>query len=119
MSVYVFLGLAFVCNAAANVLLKLGATHNFSLASLLRGEIDIAHVYTVSAVIFFGANLAFYLFALKAIPLSVAYPIMVGMTFVITTAASLFLGEHLSITHLIGITMILGGILVIVQFAQT
>jgi multidrug transporter EmrE-like cation transporter len=119
MTVYVFLGLAFLCNAGANVLLKLGATHDFSIASLLRGDFNLAHLYTGSAVFLFGANLAFYLLALKTIPLSVAYPVMVGMTFFITTGASVLLGEHLSLIHLLGITMIIAGMLIILQFAQT
>lgn len=119
MSVYVFLGLAFVCNAGANVLLKLGASHSFSLSALLRGEVTLAHIYTGSAVLLFALNLGFYLMALRGIPLSVAYPVMVGMTFVITMGASFFLGEHIGIVHIIGVTLLLAGMFLIVQFAQT
>lgn len=118
MSVYIFLGLAFVCNAGANVLLKLGAQHKFSIAPLLHGEITLAHIYTGSAIMLFALNLGFYLMALRSIPLSVAYPVMVGMTFLITMGASFFLGEHIGIVHIIGVTLILAGMLFIVQFAQ-
>lgn len=117
MSAYLFLALAFVCNAGANILLKLATLHNFSFAGTLSGQWQLGTLYAAIAIPLFGANLLFYLAALDKIPLSIAYPIMVGMTFFITIGASLLLGEKVSYIHAIGMAMILGGILLIVRFA--
>lgn len=115
MSTYVFLACAFIFNAAANILLKIGANKGFSFMTFLKGQWNMAHFYAGLAVVLFALNLAFYLMALKHIPLSVAYPIMIGMTFLITIAASIFLGERINITHAFGILLIFAGILLAVQ----
>jgi undecaprenyl phosphate-alpha-L-ara4N flippase subunit ArnE len=47
-------------------------------------------------------------------PLSVAYPILVSLTFgLVTTGAVLFFGEPLSLRKVIGLLTILGGIVII------
>ncbi len=112
---YVFLALAFTFNAAANVLLKFAATNGFSFGSFLRGEWTKAHLYAALAAVLFGLNLCFYLMSLARIPLSVGYPIMIGMTFVITTLATLYLGERLTLVHAFGLGLILVGIFVVVR----
>lgn len=117
MMAYLFLILAFVSNAGANVLLKLATLNNFSFAAALSGQWNLGILYAGIAVPLFGMNLLLYLAALDKIPLSIAYPVMVGMTFFITIGASLFLGEKVSYIHAIGMAMILGGIFLIVRFA--
>ncbi|MDZ4284813.1 MAG: hypothetical protein U1A28_03240, partial [Patescibacteria group bacterium] len=91
---YLFLTLAFALNAAANILLKVAASRGFSFGELLRGNVTIAHGIAALASVLFVANLGAYLVALSRIPLSVGYPIMIGMTFVIVTASALFMGER-------------------------
>lgn len=115
---YLFLTAAFVCNGLANILLKIAALKQFSFSALLHGQFTSASLYAASAVVLFAFNLGFYLVALERIPLSVGYPVMVGMTFFLTIAASLFLGERINLQHALGITLILVGILLIVRFAS-
>ena len=115
---YLFLALAFLCNAAANVLLKLAALGDFSFGTLLKGQFTIATGYAAAAVVLFGLNLCFYLVALERIPLSIGYPVMVGMTFFITIGASVFLGERIQLIHAIGMALILSGIFLIARIAN-
>lgn len=114
---YVFLALAFVCNAGANVLLKLAANQGFTFGGLLRGQWGLQTLTAGSAIFLFGLNLCFYLVALEKIPLSIGYPIMIGMTFVITIVASMFLGEKVGYVHAAGMALIFAGIILIVKFA--
>lgn len=90
----------------------------FSFTDFLRGQWNMSHFYTGLAVFLFAANLAFYLMALKSIPLSVAYPIMIGMTFLITMGASIFLGERIVLVHALGTLFIFTGIVLVVQFSR-
>ncbi len=110
-----FLALAFTLNAAANVLLKFAAANQFSFSALFRFEFTAAHLYAASAAVLFALNLGFYLLALRSVPLAVGYPIMIGMTFVLTTGAAILLGERITLFQAIGLAMILLGVVVTVR----
>ena len=112
---YLFLALAFLCNAAANVLLKLAALHGFTFSQTLHGVLNTSTAYAASAIVLFGLNLCFYLVALERIPLSIGYPVMVGMTFFITILASVLLGERINLLHALGMTLIIAGIFLTVH----
>lgn len=112
---YFYLALAISFNAVANILLKFSATKGFSFGGLLRGEWTWAHIYAVIAAALFALNLGFYLAALQRLPLSVGYPVMIGMTFVITTGAALALGERVTVLHALGLAAVFLGILLIVR----
>ena len=107
---------AFVMNASANVLLKIAASKGVVLSG------GFSHILWENRFIFislclFGLNLVLYFLALRLVPISVAYPIMIGMTFVITVSVSLFLGEHISALHWTGLALILAGLLIVARFA--
>ncbi len=115
-----YLVVAFITNGVANLFLKIGAdrgvTFDFSggVARLFQ-----ANVYAIGGIVLFAVNVCFYMAALRALPLSFAYPVMVGMTFLITnTAAVLLLHEPLSWQHLLGYLLILSGITLVVSYAQ-
>ena len=112
---YIFLAIAFTLNAIANFLLKLAAINGFSFSSLLAGQWNKGHLLALVAAVFFAGNLGAYLVALEKVPLSVGYPIMIGMTFVITTGLALYLGERMTPLQAIGIAMILAGVFVVVR----
>jgi multidrug transporter EmrE-like cation transporter len=114
---YLFLAAAFILNASANIVLKFAAVRGFSLAEFVRGEWNGAHALAFAAAVLFALNLLFYLLALRTIPLSVGYPVMVGMTFVITTGVALFLGERITLIPAIGLALILLGIVLVVRTA--
>ncbi|HVW82872.1 MAG TPA: hypothetical protein VHC68_02945 [Candidatus Paceibacterota bacterium] len=114
---YLFLALAFLCNGAANVLLKVAAMRGFSFAGVLGGDWNMATFTALAAAGLFALNLCFYLAALEKIPLSLGYPVMIGMTFLITIAASLFLGERIALVQGLGMALIVVGILLAARFA--
>lgn len=115
-----YLTLAFLANSVANVLLKIGADRGVFLdfsAGIVR--LLYANVYSVAGIALFAVNVCFYIAALRGLPLSFAYPIMVGMTFLITnSAAILLLHEPVGWQHILGYVLILGGITLVVTYAQ-
>lgn len=111
---YAYLAIAFLMNASANVLLKLAASSGFTFRMLL--ERWTAPVWEAGiAALLFGGNLIFYLLALRSLPLSTAYPIMIAMTFLIVTGASFALGERISLLHLLGLGAIALGIALVTR----
>lgn len=59
-------------------------------------------------------GLVFYTIAITAIPLSIAYSILIGSTMVLVTIVSaLWFKERLSIRHLLGLMLIIAGMLMI------
>lgn len=103
---YLWLTLAFGLNALANVLLKLGATKGLALGNwqLLTG------------LFFFAINVVFYFLALRALPLSVAYPIMVAMSFLLINGyAFMTLGEPVTPLQMVGYVLIIGGLVLVVS----
>lgn len=103
---YLWLTLAFGLNAFANILLKLGANKGLVLGNwqLLGG------------LFFFAINVVFYFLALRALPLSVAYPIMVAMSFLLINGyAFLTLGEPVTPLQIVGYVLIIGGLVLVVS----
>ena len=86
---WVFLIIAAVCNVTANTLLRsVGHGSGGSAAAIYFSW------FFIFAVFSFGLNLLAYTQALKSIPLSVAYPMLVGIsTFGIAVISSFLFGE--------------------------
>ena len=63
-----------------------------------------------------AANTFLFARSIKAIPLSVAYPVFTGASFaVITLAAAFAFGERLSPLHLVGIGLVMAGIVLVTR----
>jgi multidrug transporter EmrE-like cation transporter len=116
------------------LLVSLTAVLTMAANLMMRGGIDSAGGFapqTVAAVVMgfirllgqplFVAGFIIYFFAslvwLRVVasePLSVAYPVLVSLTFTLVTAgAVVFFQEPLSVRKVVGLAVILGGILVI------
>lgn len=112
---YLFLIIALVLNAAANVLMKIGAIHS-GKAALASGFSEkvilfIKNPYLLFGIFLFGLNIIFYFFALTKIKLSIAYPIMTSGGFLIISIVSvLFFKESLSSLQIFGIILLAIGI---------
>ncbi len=108
---YIFLGLAIVFNFAANFTLKaFVANRNPDFISQLK------MIGFYAAIGFFGINFMFYAKALQNIPISLAYPIVVGLSVVGLVALSLlFLGERVSPIQAGGIFLVIAGIALITR----
>ncbi len=63
-----------------------------------------------------AANTFLFARSIKAIPLSIAYPVFTGASFAfITVAAALAFGERLSPIHLPGIGLVVTGIVLVTR----
>ena len=113
---YLFLALALVLNATANVLLKIGATRLGGLdAPDLAGRL-ITNYHLLAGLSLFALNVVFYLLALTRLNLSIAYPIMMAGGVVIIVAASvLLLQEALTIRQVVGLLLLIVGIVLVAE----
>jgi multidrug transporter EmrE-like cation transporter len=111
---YVFLILALILNAIANILMKIGSKniHFFK-------EINFFDAIIKNYILFFGlclfaVNIIFYTISLSKINLSIAYPISAGGGFLIISIISfLYLKEPISILQILGMFLVLSGITLI------
>ena len=111
---YLFLVAAFSLNAAGNILLKIGSlrglTTQGSIVSLLTQNWQF-----VAGIFVLALNALIYALALRTVPLSMAYPIMVVMSFIIINAYALTaLGEHLTLVQALGYVCIVLGLALVV-----
>jgi|SRR6478672_5474343 len=105
---------------SANLLLRAGidASGGFSFGgvpALVRGLIHLFMEprFALGFIIYAAASVVWFR-VVATEPLSVAYPILVSLTFgLVTTGAVLFFGEPLSLRKVIGLLTILGGIMII------
>jgi multidrug transporter EmrE-like cation transporter len=114
---YVLLGLALVFNAMANVLMKAGMRH----APETGGAPAMLHHYLTSwpvlvGLALFGLNLLAYTQALTKIPLSVAYPLMTSLGFLIVVSASAyFFKETITWIQGVGFILIVAGVVCVAR----
>ncbi len=110
------LAFALVANAGANVLIRLGMRDLVLTPSqplhLLRAILLNGKVMT--GILLFAINVLAYAFALSRIRLSVAYPVMTSLGFLIVLTLSFFLiGEKITGIQLVGTALILAGVVLV------
>ena len=110
------LAFALVANATANILIRAGMAGR---------RIDLAHPATalaaivtsplvVAGIILFALNVLSYAYVLSRIPLSLAYPVMTSLGFVIVVGASaMFLGESIDRVQIGGMVLIVAGVIMV------
>ena len=114
MKTYFILAIAIISNAVANILIKIGMNRVGGLKII--SLIDIWHKFVLNYVIWLGifcfiVALVSYSYVLSHIQLSIAYPIMTSLGFVIViTASLLYLDERLVLIQFIGIGLIIIGV---------
>lgn len=106
---YLFLILAIAFNTSANLILKLSA------AQETHSIFDkLTNIYFYLSMACFAINFLFYAKALERLNLSVAYPIVVGCTIVLSIVLSMaILHEKLAIAQVAGLFLIISGIVLI------
>jgi small multidrug resistance pump len=115
---YLFLIMAFIFNSSANVLLKLKAGQGFQWKGLGLFELFTANLVFLTSLLLFALNFVFYFLALKNIPLSMAYPLMVSMSFLIVNSVAHFLyHEQITTLQFIGYLLVIAGIAVVSFFS--
>lgn len=115
MNKWLILAVGIVFNALANVLIKAGS-NQIAVKNMLslKNIFLIINPYLVGGIGSFAIALAAYSLALSKFKLSVAYPIMTSLGFIIVVIASKYLfGEEFNILKMVGIiTTIIGVILI-------
>ena len=114
---YIFLTIALFLNAAANILMKLGAGRLEAVKgqalSLIIPKL-LTNYFLMVGLFLFVLNIIFYIIALSKIHLSIAYPIMTAGGFLLITCFSFFyLKETITILQVVGIAFVAVGITLI------
>jgi small multidrug resistance pump len=105
---YVALGISVLAGIGGQMLLKAGADAPTLVGQILRPT-------TLIGLALYGSAAFFYIFALRKIPLSVAFP-SVSLSYAIVAVLGYFLfGEPFGIKQIGGIVLIMGGVLLINQ----
>ncbi len=117
---YVYLIVALVVNALANVILKMHAQQTKDVASANMIAWMQNHWLLFIAIALFAGNVFAYNNALSRLPLSLAYPIMVGGGLLVITLISLmYFKEPIQLKEYAGMVLILIGIVLISQRTAT
>ena len=110
---YIFLTVALVLNAVANILLKIASEKVVKFYSVYG---IITNITLMAWIWLFTLNVIFYTLALSKINLSIAYPVMTVWWITIVTLSSVFfLKEQLSFMQIIWIIICMIWLMFIVQ----
>jgi multidrug transporter EmrE-like cation transporter len=120
MNAYLFLVIALVLNAAANLLIKAAARAGEGAPAAATGFHGVLQTTLTLPFILgvgcFGLNLLAYSQALKKLPISLAYPIMVSCGYLLILAVSYFLfGERLAPMRYVGAGLMIAGLWLLVK----
>jgi small multidrug resistance pump len=97
---------AIVCNILGNYFIK-----RFSVDGEVQNIWSYLRPSFMFGLLFFGGGLLLYARALKDIPISLAYPIMVGVTMTaLSLLAIISLGERVEFRDAIGAGLVLTGV---------
>lgn len=113
-STYLIAGLSILLGGIGQFLLKLGADRIRPAPTLWLTLWRLAWIPQLSLGLFcFGTSFLLWLFVLRRLPLSVAYP-MVSLNYLIVTAlAVLVLHERFTLAKAVGLVLIMLGVLAI------
>ncbi len=115
--------IALILNAAANLLMKHAANRAeaaTTAGTAAAGFAGLANTYLnpyfVGGILCFGLNVLIYTQALKKIPISIAYPLMVSLGYLIILGVSFFVfGEKLSLARYFGAGLMIFGLWLLVR----
>ena len=108
----VVLSFAIVCNATANILIKVGMNKVGDTKGIWElAKKAVMQPQLIAGIISFILAFVSYSYILTKLNLSIAYPIMVSMGIVIVVTVSyLFLCESINIIQIIGFALIIAGV---------
>ena len=115
---YFYLVSAVLFNSLANLLLKTQSQKGLDFSNLNLGYLITHNYLFISSVLAFAVNLVFYLLALRHISISIAYPIMIAISFVIINGAAHFVfHEQIQMIQVVGYILILVGLSLVLIFS--
>ena len=114
---YLQIFLTVLLTAAAQLLLKIGANFSASDDSIWTwvGFAELASIWTWLGIFAFVASLAGWLYALRFLPLGLAFALTNGVHIFVPIGSWYFLGEHIGLLRGSGIAIIIAGILFLAQ----
>ena len=117
MPAYAFLVLALTLNALANVLIKYSMSRPVHPILPVHGPLAPFLSWPYLLGLFcFAANLGCYSMALRTLKISMAYPLMVSLGYLVILLFGWFLfGERLTAVQYVGIGVILVGVWLVVR----
>jgi multidrug transporter EmrE-like cation transporter len=109
--------LTVLLTAAAQVLLKIGADYSAANNSFWSwvGLAELGSWWTWLGIFAFVASFGGWLYALRFLPLGLAFALTNGVHIFVPIGSLLFLGEHISLLRGSGILVIIAGILLLAQ----
>jgi small multidrug resistance pump len=98
------LALGILVGIAAQLLLKQGAMGGGNIVAQFMSP------WTIGGLALYGIAAFFYVVALRAIPVSVAFPSVALSYVLVALLASFWFGESLGVAHIAGIVLIVVGV---------
>src|SRR5277367_1565389 len=115
---YLQIFITVLLTAAAQILLKVGADHssagNDSVWSWI-GLTELGSWWTWAGIFAFVASFGGWLYALRFLPLGIAFALTNGVHIFVPLGSWFFLGEHIGLLRGSGILVIIAGILLLAQ----
>lgn len=114
---WLHLGVSIVCVAIYELLLKRGAAETASLNPRWSwtGLPGMASIYAWIAIVFVILSLVTWLYVLRYIPLSIAFPISQAVHVLVPLGSWLILGENIVTLRWIGIALVSLGLLLVAK----
>lgn len=110
---------AFCFNAGANVMLKYATRTSVGFQDGVLGFVK-GNAIGLTALAVFAGNVVLYFLALRALPLSVAYPVMNGMTMIVVLALAVsFLDERVAPVQIVGCVLVVVGATLVAVFGRS
>ena len=113
----IFLLLSGTCSATASLLLRSAGQLSMVGPQQAFMLFDRPMLLRIAALGAYGAGFVFYALSLKKIELSVAYPLMVGVTIFLIFVASVLTNEAVTLRTLAGASFLLVGIVMLYSSA--
>ena len=112
MKIYIVFGLAIIFNAMANILMKMGMLRVDNRGDILHmASQSVAQPAIPFGIVSFILALVCYLYVLSKVNLSIAYPLMTSMGFLIVISTSwAFLKEPITTIQVVGFVFIILGV---------
>lgn len=113
--IYIYWVISILLNAFANIFFKVSAQHGFVPLEGLHPLLFLKeNIILVIGVSLFAMSTVSYFLTLRSLPVSVVYPVIVGMSFVITNLiAYYYLNERIIGLQIVGYVFIVLGVIIV------
>jgi drug/metabolite transporter (DMT)-like permease len=106
-----------LCTTAGELLLKKGAnaSHSFAGVEGVVGLAPMASLWTWIGIITYVTSLVSWLYVLRFVPISIAFPLINAVHVLVPIGSLIFLHERVSLGRWVGIGIVLCGILLLIE----